>query len=141
MPRAQQLALALVIAAGCLIVGTLIARDLFREVPVPSVSSVPEAPPQDVVRTAVRVTPTACNRTASGRMQMEGYILNVGTQDLQYVTVKALWKNAAGQVIGSEEFYALNGQLALAPGEQHAFSHSTALSSAARCNAEAVDWW
>ncbi len=137
--RGQRFALALIVAFCASVVGVLVVRDLSREAPrvdaVPAVSS----GEKEEVRTSVRVVPTACNLTASGRMRMDGYILNTGTRNLQYVTVRALWKNGAGQPIGNETFYALNGELS--PGERHPFSHTTDRRTAQKCNAEPVDWW
>ena len=68
------------------------------------------------------------------------YIENVGTVDLHYVTVKSIWKNAAGMVIETNEIYALSNG-ALAPGDRKEFHDVTDLTTAARCNAEPIDWW
>ncbi|MDZ7685912.1 MAG: hypothetical protein U5O39_13645 [Gammaproteobacteria bacterium] len=67
---------------------------------------------------------TECNRDAARRLYMKGVIVNSGTQDLRYVTVRSIWKNRVGLEVGGETFYALAGTV-LRPGEQQPFRHST----------------
>ena len=94
---------------------------------------------QSKSQTAVAVRVTHCGRDESGRTQMTGYIDNVGNVDLHYVTVNAIWKNADGLPISIDRIYALRSGK-LAPGASKQFQAFTYL-PAARCNAEAVDWW
>lgn len=140
--RHQRLALFLIVGVCAVGVGVLIYRDYGRSppVPAPGPALVPRPEAEEEVRTAVRVRVKACNRQGGGRTGMTGEIVNTGTMDLHYVTVRAIWKNSAGLEIGTEEFYAMSGG-ELPPGESRAFLHSTTRPSAARCNAEAVDWW
>lgn len=97
------------------------------------------APKQKVKQeTAVFVQVTRCERK-NGRTEMTGHIVNVGNTDLHYVTVDAIWKDGAGLPIKTDRLYALNNG-DLAPNESKEFHAFTEL-PAARCNAEAVDWW
>lgn len=88
--------------------------------------------------TAVQVRVTNCSRK-DGRTEMTGYIDNVGNTDLHYVTVDAIWKDAQGLPIKTDRLYALNNGK-LAPNKSKKFHAFTEL-PAAKCNAEAVDWW
>lgn len=90
-------------------------------------------------RTAVRVKLTECRRVY-GRTESTGYIENVGNVELHYVTVTSIWKNAQGQVIGTDTVYALQSD-ELAPGERRVFHDVTTLTTAQKCNAEPLDWW
>lgn len=90
-------------------------------------------------RTAVRAWLTDCKRVY-GRTESIGYIENVGNVDLHYVTVTSIWKNAEGQVIGTDTVYALQND-ELAPGERRTFHDVTRLTSAQKCNVEPLDWW
>ncbi len=137
----QRYALIAIVTICLVAVGVLVYRDYAGRTAAPEATAPAEGPPEQAeVKTSVRVTLTACNRTPSGRMRMDGYILNTGTGPLHFVTVRSIWKNRAGLEIGTETFYALNGA-ALDPGDRKTFSHTTDLASAARCNAEPVDWW
>ncbi|XOV88920.1 MAG: FxLYD domain-containing protein [Pseudomonadota bacterium] len=132
--------LSVLIAAFVLvIVGGLIYRNHFRQAVVtPDLPATTEGV-RDTTETRVRVRVTECVRDF-GRTRMTGIVSNTGNVDLHYVTVRAIWKNAAGGVIGSDVLYALNdGQLP--PGEVITFNDVTELTTASRCNAEAVDWW
>lgn len=141
IPGHQRYALIAIVAICLLAVGFLVYRDYAGRSAAPESSAPSEALAEEAeVKTSARVTLTACNRTPSGRMRMDGYILNTGTGPLHFVTVRSIWKNRAGLEIGTETFYALNGA-ALGPGDRKAFSHTTDLASAAKCNAEPVDWW
>jgi hypothetical protein len=101
------------------------------------VTRVPEAEAKRETRVKVRVL--SCDRNYQ-RTEMRGVLLNTGNVELHYVRVRSLWKNDHAMVIGSDIFYALNGEV-LAPEQQRPFVAVTELSTATRCNAEAVDWW
>ena len=88
--------------------------------------------------TAVYVRVTQCDRK-NDRTESTGYIENVGNVDLHYVSINAIWKNADGLIIKYDRVLALNNGT-LAPGKRKTF-HAFTEAPAARCNAEAVDWW
>jgi energy-converting hydrogenase Eha subunit F len=94
---------------------------------------------QEVKRPAVRVKVPSCEKTQM-RIQLQGYVENIGNTDLSYVTVSVLWKNDSGRVIATDTVYAVKDQ-PLAPGERRDFVAATENSSVSRCNAELLDFW
>ncbi|HKI75239.1 MAG TPA: FxLYD domain-containing protein [Pseudomonadales bacterium] len=134
--KALALLIAIVVVA---VMGTIGVRYYMkRELQVPEVAA--PAPAREKPQTLVRVHMTSCQRGSDNRIEMTGDIENVGNVDLHYVTVNVIWKNAEGLAIKADLIYALtNSQLA--PGGKKTFHAFTDLTTAARCNAEAVDWW
>ena len=132
--RAISILIAVVVLA---VMGTLGIRYYLTREEAPQV--VEQAPAKkEKPQTAVDVGVTRCERK-NDRTESTGYIQNVGNVDLHYVTVNAIWKDGNGLVIKTDLIYALNDGK-LAPGERKVFHAFTDL-PAAKCNAEAVDWW
>ena len=130
--------LILIVVVVAAVMGTLGVR-YYLDSRQPAPVEKKEAASQEKQQTAVAVRVTHCGRDENGRTQMTGYIDNVGSVDLHYVTVNAIWKNADGLPISIDRIYALRSGK-LAPGASKQFQAFTYL-PAARCNAEAVDWW
>lgn len=133
--RAMAILIALVVIA---VMGTLGVR-YYLDSQQPAQPEKKQTENQEKAQTAVAVRVTHCGRDENGRTYMTGYIDNVGNVDLHYVTVNAIWKNADGLPISVDRIYALRSGT-LAPGASKQFQAFTNL-PAARCNAEALDWW
>lgn len=132
--RAISILIALVVLAA---LGTLGVHYYLGNEAAPQ--QVPTAPRQTTTpKTAVDVRVTRCERH-NARTESSGYIENVGNVDLHFVTINVIWKNSSGLVIETDSTYALNNGK-LSPGDRKAFRAFTNL-PAARCNAEALDWW
>lgn len=132
--RALAILIAIVVVA---VMGALgVWQYLGRQQQAPQISK----PPVKTVKaqTLVEVNVTQCERN-KGRTEITGYIRNVGNVDLHYVTVDAIWKDAVGLPIKTDLVYALTNEK-LPPGASKPFHAFTNL-PAAKCNAEAVDWW
>jgi len=99
--------------------------------------------PDEVVtpntRTAARAKVLSCTRVYN-RIQLKGYVENIGNTDLSFVTVTALWKDENSRVVESAIVYAVKDMI-LSPGERSEFEASSEKSRAARCNVELLDWW
>lgn len=111
----------------------------YRPEPVKVVAIEPVVEVEEVKRPAVRVKVPTCERTQM-RIQLQGYVENIGNTDLSYVTVTVLWKNDAGRVIETDTVYAVKDS-PLAPGERREFAAATENSRVSRCNAELLDFW
>lgn len=132
--RAISILIALVVLA---VMGTLGVRYYMnRDLTTQTVKTAP--PKKEKPRTSVEVRVTQCERK-NDRTGSSGFIENTGNVDLHYVTVNAIWKDANGLVIETDRIYALNNGK-LEPGQRKKFQAFTTL-PAAKCNAEAVDWW
>lgn len=130
---------ALIIGVLIVVLGGLWYRAWQLERPARGPGQNAREEPEAKRRPQVRVEMTRCRRVY-GRTEMEGYVENIGTVDLQYVTVQSIWKDSVGRIIGTDVIYVVTEE-SLKPGERRAFHDVTPMSNAARCNARPLDWW
>jgi len=133
--RAMNIAIILSLA---LLVGYVVYERFFRTEAVVIVAPIEETAAPNT-RTAVRAKVSSCEQV-HGRVQLRGYVENIGNTDLSFVTVTAIWKNTNGQVVETATVYVVKDVI-LQPGERREFEASTENRRAARCNAEPLDWW
>ena len=82
----------------------------------------------------------ACRREGEGKTIAEGYIENIGNDDMRFATLQILWLNRVGEVIEANEIYVLRDEI-LPPGARKSFFSTTDNRVAVSCNVKKIDWW
>ena len=131
---------ALIVLVVAVVVGGLILRQfVFLDV-VPAKVQIVETEIANERKTAVRATMTDCRKHGKS-VRVEGLVHNLGSTILSAVTVQSIWKDDEGMILDTGLVYAVGESEPLLPGEQRAFTDSTALQKVARCNVRPLDWW